>query len=351
MPAVELPTLMATHFVQSDALLDASSLSPLDSKLLGHRRAKAFHGAAGRGGGQAASAFLITEEADASFYTSLSRPAGFMHSAANGLEGSFYAPFGTDLDVEKKVLRKTAAEPASSPLGTSLRSVRRERAWAQLPEESAVLGGDFLTVTRQDENAQTDGQDQPQAEGQQGQQGVDLRPVGLSQSALDALATSCEDDGLGCKSAHLLQLKRLKAFGGVVQVRARAAVFKEEEEQAEAALLEGLSTTGSSCSSGLPQSMLDRLGSDEDAEEEAKEDQANENEDSLLLRSRRARSFLGQQQQEGESLLQPPASADKSVAKTGEGSMEAAPMLNLATADCEFSVCHRGPSSPMHGGA
>lgn len=332
MPAVQLPTLMATQFVQSDALLDASSFSPLDSKLLGHRRAKAFLGAAVRGG-KAASTFLNTEDADAGFYTELPRPAGFMHSAADSLEGSFYAPFSTALEVEETVLRKPVVEPESSPMGASLRSVRRERAWAQLPQESAAgLGRDFLTVTRQDDGAHTDDR-----------QGVDLPVVGLSQLALDALATSREDDGLGCKSTHLLQLKRLKAFGGAAQVQARAAAF-EGEEEAEAALLEGLSTTGSSCSSGLPQSMLDRLCSDEDADEA----KAGEKEDSLLLQSRRARSFSSPgQQQEGEMLLQPPATADTSLARTG---CMATPMLNLAT-DCEFGVCHRGPSSPMHGGA
>jgi len=325
---------MATPFVHADAILDASSLSPLDAKLYGHRRAKAFlRMAAGRGRGQTASAFLGTEEADASFYTSLCGPA-------KALEGSFYIPFGTSPAAEKALLRKPAAEPESSPLGTSLRSVRRVRAWAQLPEETAVLGQDFLMLPGQDQDAQADDrQDQLRTEDQQGEEPA---PVGLSQSALEALATSCdEDDGLcGCMSARLLQLKRLKAFGHETQVSARAAVFKEEDQQAEAELLEGLSTTGSSCSSGLPQSMLDRLCSDQDTEEE---DQDNEKEDSLLLRSRRAHSF---NKALGEMLPQPLTSADTSLAK---GSTMA-PMLNL-TADCEFSVSYKGPSSPTHGGA
>jgi len=325
---------MATHFVQADAILDASSLSPLDAKLYGNRRAKAFlRMAAGRGRGHTASAFLSTEDGDDSFYTSLG-------GSAKGLEGSFYVPFGTSHGAEKTLSCKPAGEPESSPLGSSLRSVRRVRAWAQLPEETAVLGQDFLMVTRQDQDAQADDrQDQLQTEVQQGEEPA---PVGLSQSALDALATSCdEDDGLGgCTSARLLQLKRLKAFGHETQVQARAAVFKEEDQQAEAALLEGLSTTGSSCSSGLPQSMLDRHCTDEDTEEE---DQDNEEEDSLLLRSRRAHSF---NKALGEMLPQALTSADTSLAK---GSATA-PMLNL-TADCEFSVSYRGPSSPTHGGA
>eukprot|EP00930_Biecheleria_cincta_P070072 TRINITY_DN57735_c0_g1_i1.p1 TRINITY_DN57735_c0_g1~~TRINITY_DN57735_c0_g1_i1.p1 ORF type:complete len:347 (+),score=87.55 TRINITY_DN57735_c0_g1_i1:66-1106(+) len=346
MPVLELPTLMATRLVQADAMLDAGSLSsPLDSKLYGHRRAKAFLPTAGRGRGQAASAFLSTEDADASFYTSLGRPA-------TGLEESFYIPFGTSHGGEEAVSGKSAAEPESSPLGTSLRSVRRERAWAQLPEETAVLGNHFMMAIGQDQGAQADDwQDQIRTEVQQGvEPELEPAPIGLSQSELDAFATGCdEDDGLECMSERLLHLKRLKAFGDEVQARAKAAVFKEEEEQAEAVLLEGLSTTGSSCSSWLPQSMLDRLCSDEDADEE---DQPNEEEDSLLLQSRRARSFSGQQLQHeamGGMLPQPLVSADASLAKTGERSM-AVPMLNL-TADCEFGVSYRGPSSLTHGGA